>query len=163
MEPTASRPAVPAPAPETSLLAALLDCEADLEALERALLVAAVHPAATAARHAWLARWDERKGWLEGWRARDGSEPETAALASAVARARRAPPTEDAESERVRAWVASAESLEGALARAWSSGEPATGPGSESPSAPWAEEPRIGVVPLRRGPKAYGVLVMTLE
>src|SRR5213075_485079 len=70
MEPTASRPAVPAPAPDATALAALLDCEADLDALERALLVAAVHPAWGGGRDAWLARWDERRGWLEGWRAR---------------------------------------------------------------------------------------------
>src|ERR1041385_2033428 len=68
MDPTASRSTVPGPAPETSALAALLDCEADLDALERALLAAAVHPAWGAARRAWLARWDERRGWLEGWR-----------------------------------------------------------------------------------------------
>src|SRR5438046_2538478 len=45
MEPTASRSARPELAPDVEALAALLDCEADLEALERALLAAALHPA----------------------------------------------------------------------------------------------------------------------
>lgn len=161
MEPTASRSAVPGPAPETSALAALLECEADLDALERSLLAAAVHPAWGAARRAWLARWDERRGWLEGWRVREPAAPD-ATLAYAIARARRSPPAEDAAAEHVRAWVASAASLDGALARAWSSGEPASGPGGEQPSAPWVEEERIGVVPLRRGARPYGVLVLSL-
>src|SRR5213075_1096152 len=91
MEPTASRPAVPAPAPDATALAALLDCEADLDALERALLVAAVHPAWGGGRDAWLARWDERRGWLEGWRTLAASA-EPGVLAHAIARARRAPP-----------------------------------------------------------------------
>ena len=161
MEPTASRPAVPGPAPDAPALAAMLDCEADLEALERALLVAAMHPACGGARRAWLARWDERRGWLEGWRVREGAI-DAIPLASAIARARRAPPGEDAAAERVRAWVASAESLDGALARAWSTGEAASGPGSEQPSTPWTDEERIGVVPLRRGARPYGVLVLAL-
>ena len=161
MEPTASRSTVPGPAPETSALAALLDCEADLDALERALLAAAVHPAWGAARRAWLARWDERRGWLEGWRV---GEPAAAdiTLEHSIARARRSPNAADTETERVRAWVASAGSLDGALARAWSSGEAASGPGSEQPSAPWGEEAWIGVVPLRRGSRPYGALVLSL-
>src|SRR5215831_8997891 len=93
MEPTASRPAAPSPTPDAHALAALLDCDADLEALERALLVAAVHPAWGAARAAWLARWDERRGWLEGWRTLEAAD-EPPGLASAIARARRAPPDE---------------------------------------------------------------------
>src|SRR5689334_8044861 len=128
MEPTASRPAVPGPAPEASALAALLDCEDDLDALERALLAVAVHPASGTARRAWIARWDERRGWLEGWRVCD-ADAEDASVAHAVARARRTPPREDKVTERVRSWVASPESLDGALARAWSSGEAASGAG----------------------------------
>src|SRR6185503_7558906 len=31
------------------------------------------------------------------------------------------------------------------------------------PAAPWAEETRVGVVPLRRGPRPYGVLVLALD
>src|SRR5262245_51161805 len=161
MEPTASHPAVPAREPDAVALAALLDCEADLDALERALLAAAVHPASGSSVRAWLARWDERRGWLEGWRARERGE-ENAPLASAIARARRAPPDEGAEAERVRAWVAAIESLEGAVARAWSGGGPATGPGAEQPGAPWAEEEWIGVAPLRRGARPYGVIVVAL-
>jgi signal transduction histidine kinase len=161
MEPTASRPAHPVPAPEASALAALLDCEADLDALERALLVVAVHPTWAAGSDAWLARWDERRGWLEGWRTL-AATADVGPLAHAIARARRAPPGEEAASERVRAFVASVDSLEGALARAWNAGELAIGPGSEQPSAPWAERERVAVLPLRRGPKAYGVLVIAL-
>ena len=130
MEPTASRPAVPGPASEASALAALLDCEADLDALERALLAVAVHPASGNARRAWLARWDERRGWLEGWRVR-AAAAEDASLAQTIARARRAAPGEDKATERVRRWVASPESLDGALARAWSAGEAGSGPGGE--------------------------------
>ena len=88
--------------------------------------------------------------------------PEPAEIAHAIARARRTPPGEDAASEAVRAWVASVDSLEGALARAWSGGSPAVGPGSEQPSAPWSTEERVGIVPLRRGPRPYGVLVIAL-
>jgi signal transduction histidine kinase len=161
MEPTASRPAVPGPAPEASALAALLDCEADLDALERALLAVAVHPGWGAARRAWLARWDERRGWLEGWRVCEAAA-EDVSVAHAVARARRTPPREDKATERVRAWVASPESLDGALARAWSSGEVTSGAGGEQPAAPWSDEERIGVVPLRRGARPYGVLVLAL-
>jgi len=161
MEPTASRPVVPGPAPDAPALAALLDCEADLDALERALLAAAVHPACGAGRRAWLARWDERRGWLEGWRTREAAT-EDDTITHAIARARRAAPGEDAAAERVRAWVASAESLEGALARAWSSGEVASGAGAEQPSGPWVDEERIGVVPLRRGARPYGVIVLAL-
>ena len=162
MEPTASRPAVPAPAPDATLLAALLECEADLDALERALLVAAVHPSCGGAQRAWLARWDERRGWLEGWRVHERGEGGVT-LAHAIARARRAPPGEAVDPERVRAWVASAESLDGALARAWSTGQPASGAGSEQPAAPWAEAAHVGVVPLRRGPRPYGVLVLAVD
>ena len=161
MEPTRSLPAAPAPTSDATVLAALLDCEADLDALERALLVSAVHPACGAGVRAWLARWDERRGWLEGWRMGERT-PEPAEIAHAIARARRTPPGEDAASEAVRAWVASVDSLEGALARAWSGGSPAVGPGSEQPSAPWSTEERVGIVPLRRGPRPYGVLVIAL-
>jgi signal transduction histidine kinase len=38
----------------------------------------------------------------------------------------------------------------------------ASGPGGEQPSAPWADQERIGVVPLRRGARPYGVIVVAL-
>src|SRR5262249_54647770 len=141
MEPTASHPARSGPQPDAGALRELLDCEADLDALERALLVAAVHPETLGGEHAWLARWDERRGWLEGWLLlAGGGQP--ASLASAIARARRAPPAEPEGAERLRAWVAPAESLEGTLAHAWATGEPAVGPGAEQPGAPWADRER---------------------
>src|SRR5438876_3573464 len=138
MEPTASRSARPEPAPDVEALAALLDCESDLEALERALLAAAVHPAGGGGEQAWLARWDERRGLLEGWRVRNESA-DGADLAGCITRARRAPPSEPAGTERVRAWSCSPDALEGACEAAWRTGEPASGPGAELPEAPWGE------------------------
>src|SRR5262245_17509454 len=99
---------------DAGALRELLDCEEDLDALERALLAAAIQPDGLAGDQAWLARWDERRSWLEGWRlVAGGSQPP--ALANAIARARRAPPAEPAAAERLRAWVAPADSLEGSL------------------------------------------------
>jgi signal transduction histidine kinase len=158
MEPTASSSARPEPAPDVEALAALLDCEADLDALERALLAAAVHPAGGGAEQAWLARWDERRGLLEGWRVH-GELAEETDLATCIARARRAPPTEPAGIERVRAWSCTADALEGACEFAWRTGLPATGPGAEQPGAPWAEFDTVSLLSLRRGVRPYGLLV----
>src|SRR5262249_14634920 len=83
----------------------LIECEADLDALERALLVAAIHAEAVAGERAWLARWGERRGWLEGWGTLEpGSEG--ASLARAIARARRAAPDQKNEAPPVcaRGW-----------------------------------------------------------
>ena len=120
MEPTASRSPQAESAPDVEALAALLDCEADLDALERALLAAGVHPAGGGGEQAWLARWDERRGLLEGWRVRSerSEEPD---LATCIVRARRAPPSEPADIERVRAWSSTPVGLEGACAFAWRS------------------------------------------
>lgn len=158
MEPTASRSARPEPAPDVEALAALLDCESDLEALERALLAAAVHAGSGGGEQAWLVRWDERRGLLEGWRVRS-EVPEEADLATCIARARRAPPTEPADTERVRAWSCTPDTLEGACEFAWRTGLPAHGCGAEQPGAPWGEFERVCVVPLRRGVRPYGLLV----
>lgn len=158
MEPTASRSARSEPAPDAEALAALLDCEADLDALERALLAAAVHPAAGAGEQAWLARWDERRGLLEGWRVLAGrpGEPE---LPTSIARARRDPAAGSDDAERVRAWACPSEALEGACEFAWRTGLPASGPGPQQPGAPWSAFEHIRVWPLRRGVRMYGLLV----
>ena len=163
MEPTASRPAA-SPTPDAEVLGALLDCDADLEALERALLVIALHPAGVAGERAWLARWDERRGWLEGWLV---AEPggEKVPLPTAIARARRAAtPTsaQAAQTDRVRAWVAAPDALEGACALAWRTSAHASGAGAEQPGAPWSAESLVGAVALRRGVRPYGLLVVAL-
>ena len=158
MEPTASRSARPGPAPDVEALSALLDCEADLDALERTLLAVAVHSAGGGGEQAWLARWDERRGLLEGWRVRAEAVEDTD-LATSIGRARRAPPGEPAEAERARAWCCPPESLVGACEFAWRTGLPATGPGPEQPGAPWGAFDTVCVVPLRRGVRLYGLLV----
>ena len=159
MPPNSSRPAASEPAPDPAALAALLECEADLDALERALLVAAMHPSAGAAEAAWLVRWDERRGRLESWRSLSAADADVT-LAAAIARARRAPPSPPESAER--AWSSPVSALEGACEAAWRTGDPATGGGSELPGAPWAACPRIGVVPLRRGARFHGLLVLGL-
>ena len=159
MEPTASRSARPDPAPDVEALAALLDCEADLDALERALLAAAAHPKGAGGDEAWLVRWDERRGLLEGWRVHREAreEPE---LASCIAHARRAPASEPAGTDRVRAWACTPESLEGACESAWRTGLPAHGPGAEQPVTPWGACEFVSVLSLRRGVRPYGLLVV---
>ncbi len=161
MEPTASRPARPEPAPDAEALGALLECEADLDALERALLAAAVHPTAGEAERAWLLRWNERRGMLEGWRANGAPSPDVA-LATAIARARRAPPTVAPETEVVRAWTSRALDLTGACESAWRTGSPASGPGGGPDGAPWSGCEHIAAVPLRRGPRLHGLIVLAL-
>lgn len=158
MEPTASRSARSEPAPDAEALAALLDCEADLDALERALLAAAVHPAAGAGEQAWLARWDERRGLLEGWLvvSERSTEPD---LATSIARARRAPALAPEGTERVRGWACTSDALEGACECAWRTGLPANGPGVQQPGAPWSACEHVAVWPLRRGVRMYGLLV----
>ncbi len=148
------------PAPDSAALAALLECEADLESLERALLAAALHPAAGAAEAVWLARWDERRGRLEEWRTRVKADADSA-LAPALARARRAAPSTDRTSGES-PWTSTVEALQGACEVAWRTGEPATGAGFEMNGAPWAQHARIGVVPLRRGARFHGLLVLGL-
>jgi len=161
MEPTASRPAPASPAPDVEALAAFLDCDADLDALERSLLAAAVHPEGGGGETAWLARWNARRGGLEGWLV---EEPpvEPLALSAAIGRARRAPPLESAAADRARAWAADVDALEGVCAQAWRTGEPALGPGGEQPGAPWSASERVGVIALRRGARPYGLLVVAL-
>ena len=158
MEPTASQSARHEPAPDVEALVALLDCEADLDALERALLVATLHPAGAGADQAWLARWDERRGLLEGWRARSDC-PDEPELATCIARARRAPPVDDAETERVRTWGSPPDLLVDACALAWHTGVPAVGTGAEQPGTPWDGCDAVCVLPLRRGARSYGLLV----
>lgn len=161
MEPTASRSARPEPAPDAEALSALLECEADLDALERALLAAAVHPTACGAGAAWLLRWNERRGVLEGWRTNGVPSPD-APLATAIARARRAPPTVTPETEQLRGWACPVTEITGACESAWRTGSPASGSAGESGGAPWSESERIAAVPLRRGPRLHGLLVLAL-
>ena len=163
MKPTASRPepASPEPAPDVEALRALLECEADLDALERGLLAAAVHPVTGGADGAWWMRWDERRGRLEGWRAAEEPQRDVP-LASAIARARRAPPSVSPESERVRAWSREVKDLAGACEVAWRTGSPAEGPGGDLADAPWSASARIAAVPLRRGPRFHGMLVLAI-
>lgn len=158
MEPTASRPARSEPVPDPRALAALLAAEADLDALERGLLAAAVHPATGGAEHAWILRHDERHGLLAGWRELAGpaSEPD---LTHAIARARRMPGRDAHGEGRLQAWAVPVESIEGALDLAWRTGAVADGEAGELPGAPWAGFAQIRVVPLRRGVRRDGLLV----
>ena len=161
MEPIASRPEPDEPAPDVEALRALLECEADLEALERGLLAAAVHPTTGGANVAWWLRYDERRGLLAGWRASEAPQPDVP-LASAIARARRATPGVSPESEDLRNWSCEVKALAGACDLAWRNGSPATGPGADLAGAPWSRAARIAAVPLRRGPRFHGMLVLEL-
>ena len=161
MEPTAARPEPAEPAPDVEALRALLECEADLDALERAVLAAAVHPATGGSSAAWWLRFDERRGALIGWRAADDALPDLP-LATAIARARRAPPGLTAATEAFRGWSREVKALTGACDVAWRTGAPACGAGAESAEAPWSDAARIAAIPLRRGPRFHGLLVLAL-
>src|SRR5689334_10348255 len=149
------------PAPDVEALRALLECESDLEALERALLAAAVHPATGGASAAWWLRFDERRGALVGWRAADDALPDLPP-ATAIARARRAPPAVTAATEALRDWGRDVKELTGACDVAWRTGSPASGAGGEIADAPWSDVARIAAIPLRRGPRFHGLLVLAL-
>ncbi|MBI5168842.1 MAG: GAF domain-containing protein [Candidatus Eisenbacteria bacterium] len=139
------------PAPQT-----LLDPESDLGTIERTLLAFATHPQGAGASRAWLLVWNSRSGLVEGWREAASSASPT--LEQALSAARRAG-SPDGASERIHAWAESPDRLEGPVAHAWRAQAIASGDGGEQPGAPWAESSRIGAVPLRRGTRAYGVLV----
>ncbi len=158
MEPTASRSTRPE-APDPRALAALLACEGDLDAVERGLLVAALHPGSGASECAWILRHDERHGLMAGWRELVGPLGESD-LAAAIGRARRQPAQDAAASGRLRAWAVPIESLEGACDVAWRSGTVADGAPGELPGAPWAGCGAVRVVPLRRGVRRLGLLVL---
>jgi signal transduction histidine kinase len=161
MEPTAARPEPAEPAPDVEALRALLECEADLEALERALLAAALHPATGGATAAWWLRFDERRGALLGWRAADEGYPDIP-LSTAIARARRTPPTLTPATEALRGFSREVKQLAGACDVAWRTGSPACGVGAELAGAPWSDAANIAAVPLRRGPRFHGLLVLAL-
>ena len=142
---------------------ALFEAEADADALERMLLAWAVHPDGAGAGRAWLLLWNARSGLLEGWREVEREvehDAEAKDLAGSLARARRGTVATDRRAEeRVRAWAEAPETLEGVLAEAWRGATASFGPGSAQPSAPWAAEREVGAVILRRGTRAYGMLV----
>lgn len=158
MEPTASRPARPEPAPDPRALAALLASEADLDALERGLMAAALHPSVGGAEHVWLLRHDVRRELLAVARESAGpsGEPD---LAQAIARARRRPPESSADPAHRPSWATTAEELEGALDIAWNAGRAADGPGGAMAGAPWAGFAQVSAVPLRQGTRKRGLLV----
>ncbi len=161
MEPTAPRADAAGPTPEACALASLLDCEADPDALERALLAAALHPAGAGADAAWWLQWDARRGGFELWRSSERGEPDVP-LASAMAQARRAPPSPRVEAGAGTAWRRAPAELDGACAEAWRNGAPAEGAGADMAEAPWSERARIAAVPLRRGASSHALLVLAL-
>lgn len=135
---------------------ALFDGDAELGAIERTLLAFATHPGGAGGQQAWLLLWNSRTGLLEGWREAGASASLT--LEDAICRARRIGSAEGA-SERFHAWAEEPERLEGPAAHAWRAQACAAGDGGEQPGAPWSASARVGAVPLRRGARAYGVLV----
>jgi len=157
MEPTTSRPSRPEPAPDPRALAALIACEADLDALERGLLLLATHATTGGADHAWLIRHDATRGLLEGWALADRSTDDD--LPAALARVRRTVPVGSPAQEALRAWAVMPESFEGACDRAWRTREWAAGPGGDTPGAPWDAMAWIRVVPLVVGHACHGLLV----
>lgn len=146
------------PTPEPAL-AALFECEADLDALERVLLALAVHPDGAAARAAWLVRWSPARGVLEGRRHALAAEP-PGRLAETLGRARRAAPESGDGARRLRAWSEEPARLEGAPSAAWRGASGALGAGGEQPGAPWSAAPRVAAVLLRRDARPFGLLVV---
>lgn len=138
-------------------LGALLDAEADADALERMLLAHALHPAGGGCARAWIALWNARTGLMEGWR-EAAAEDAGGDLVQRLGQARRAAPRENA-SPQTRAWAEAPERFEGALAESWRGAGIAYGAGGEQPGAPWSAEAEVGVMALRRGVRLYGVLV----
>ena len=150
----------PAPvgrAPALPPLATLFDRDLELDALERMLLELAVHPDGGGCARAWLLLFDARRGLLEGWRTATAGGAES--LVQALGRARRAAPAED--EKRVRAWADSPDALEGQLAQAWRGSTLACGPDAAQGATPWGGADRVGALVLRRGPRAYGMIVGT--
>ncbi len=140
-------------------LAPLLDVDGDLEALERVLLALAVRPEGAGATRAWLLRWDERRGLIEGWcRATAAGEGE--ALEQALGRARRAAPAASEEDRRLRSWAESPGHLEGALSAAWRGAGSLPGAGGDQPGAPWADALRVVATRLLRGTRPFGLIVL---
>jgi signal transduction histidine kinase len=161
MEPIAPRHSPSASPPDPDLLVALLDCEADLDALERSLVAASLHPAGAGAEAAWWLAWDERRGRLVESRAGERGEPDVP-LATAIARARRSAPAAARPEGAPGPWAVACDALAGACQEAWRGGEIAMGPGAAVPGAPWVSRARLAVVPLRRGPRAHGLLVLAI-
>ena len=149
-------PATAGPPAALPPIAPLFDGDLELDALERMLLEAAVHPDGAGGERAWLLLWDARRGLLEGWRlAVRGPELD---FAAALGRARRTAPGGDDE-RLPRAWAESPEALEGVLAEAWSGSTLACGDEPAAAAAPWSGAGRLGALALRRGPRAYGMIV----
>src|SRR5262245_30766542 len=162
MEPTASRPAPSGPIPDADALATLLDCEADLDALERVLMAVAVHPAGAGAARAWWLLWDERRGVLEERRKASPRDAD-ASLAAAMARARRAPPAARSGASAKPSWARPADALAGVCVEAWRTGLPAHGETGVSTDAPWSACAQIAAVPLRRGAASHALMVLGFE
>ena len=157
MDPTTSRPQRPEPGLDPHVLPTLLGSGADLDALEHQLLVLAAHPVTGGADRAWLVRFDAPRGLLEGWDLLD--RVEDTELTAILTRARRSHPETHPEREALRAWALMPESFEGACDRAWRTGEPASGPGGDTPGAPWDAMAWVRVVPLDHEGGRHGLLV----
>ncbi len=154
--PSAPSSIAPSHANDAPWPAPAFTADAELPAIERTLLAFATHPLGAGAERAWLLVWNSRSGLVEGWR--ESAASASPSLEQALATARRAVAV-DGASERFHAWAESPERLEGPVAHAWRAQACAAGEGSEQPGAPWSDCARIGAVPLRRGSRAYGVLV----
>jgi signal transduction histidine kinase len=158
MESTPRHVSGAAPAGVSPAWPALFESEADLDALERMLLAWGAHPEGAGAERTWLLLWNARTGLLEGWREAE-QDTEAKDLAAALVRARRGSQADRRAEERARAWAEAPETLEGVLAQAWRGAVSSFGPGATQSSSPWAEQKQVGAVILRRGTRAYGVLV----
>jgi signal transduction histidine kinase len=144
--------------PSAAALAALLEGEADLDALERMLLALAVHPDGGGAGRAWLLRLDARRGVLECV-ADALADPATPRLTAALGRARRSGPRQPADGLRL-LWAVAPEALEGAAAQAWTAGAVAEEADSPMAGAPWSGPGHRVCLALRRGPRPHGMLVL---
>ena len=147
-----------APAGVSPAWPALFESEADLDALERMLLAWAAHPEGAGGERAWLLLWNARSGLLEGWREAE-RDAEAKDLGVALVRARRGAQADRGAEERARVWAEAPERLEGVVADAWRGASSAFEPGAAHAGSPWAAHKQVGAVILRRGARAYGVLV----
>ena len=130
----------------------------ELEALERAALALAVHPAVVGFERAWWLGWDARCGVLEGiGRLEAGSLVASGGgwLEACVAPRLELVPL-------AREITLRPQRLSGAAAQAWNPGAAAAAPDVDM-GLPWALAAHVGAVALRRGGRPWGLIVGTWE
>jgi signal transduction histidine kinase len=136
-------------------IASLFDSDLELETIERMLLAFAVHPHGGGCDRAWVLVWDGANGRMAGWREAEAPAGH-ARLAAALAAARIA--RAETRDPAVRAWAEPPEMLASPLAEAWQGATLALA-AAPPHAGPWAGAPAVAALALKRGSRAYGLLV----